>query len=388
VQRGICELGLTSVAACGDSLRNITVCPANGFRRGTWDVSEPAEAIRSYAESLPWIRSLPRKFKISLSGCPEACGRPWINDLGLAANPQGTFRAVLAGSLGSKPGTGMLMHEELEVDEVLPLLAAALKLFYAEGDRTKRTRARLRHVRQRMGDEVFRQRIDELFREEKAAAFPRQPRLRRVERETPLQAHLLLPLGDIEPDAAIELGEAVEAAGAELRLGLEHDLFAFGGTPLGLSPALAALTGGPAVVACPGTAWCTRAVADSRGAAARIRGAMPDRCDLSIGVAGCPNNCPQAAVADIGLVGRVKGRGAERAEYFRLLAGGGKGQTPVLARELHPAVPADKLHEAVAWLTQEYRQSSPAGETSFTEFLSGQFDRLAEAFHRRYGAET
>jgi len=218
VQRGICELGLTSVAACGDSLRNITGCPANGFRRGTWDVSELAEAIRSYAESLPWIRSLPRKFKISLSGCREACGRPWINDLGLVANPQGTFRAVLAGSLGSRPGTGMLMYEDLAVGEVLPLVAAALKLFNAEGDRTKRTRARLRHVRQRLGDEVFRQRIDELFCEEKAATFPRQPRLRRVERETPLQARLHLPLGDIKPEAAIELGEAVEAAGAELRL--------------------------------------------------------------------------------------------------------------------------------------------------------------------------
>ena len=388
VQQGICELGLTSVAACGDSLRNITVCPENGFRRGTWDVSELAEAIRGYAESLPWIRSLPRKFKVSLSGCPEACGRPWINDLGLAANPQGQFRAVLAGSLGSKPNLGLLVSEDLEVGEVLPLVAAALKLFYAEGDRTKRTRARLRHVRERLGDEAFRQRIDELFREEKDATFPRQPHLRRVDRETPLQARLRLPLGDVEPEAAIELGAAVETAGAELRLGLEHDLFVFGATPLGLSPALEAMTGGPSVVACPGTAWCTRAVADSRGAALRIRDAIPGAAGLALAVSGCPNNCPQAAVADVGLVGRVQRRGDERVECFRLLVGGGKGQTPVLARQLHAAVPAEKVHEAAAWLTQEYRQARQAGSLSFADFVSGEFDRLAKAFEGRYGAET
>jgi len=155
-----------------------------------------------------------------------------------------------------------------------------------------------------------------------------------------------------------------------------------------LSPALAALTGGPAVVACPGTAWCTRAVADSRSAAIRIRDAIPGANSLTLAVSGCPNNCPQAAVADVGLVGRVKRDGDERVEYFRLLAGGGKGQTAVLARQLHPAMPADRLPEAVAWLAQQYQQASRAGPLSFADFVSGEFNRLAKAFEGRYGAET
>ena len=103
VQQGIDRLGLTGAAACGDSVRNIAVCPRNGCCPGTWDVGELVRALGAAVESLPWREDLPRKFKISVSGCREACGRPWINDLGLVANPDGSFRVVLAGSLGAEP---------------------------------------------------------------------------------------------------------------------------------------------------------------------------------------------------------------------------------------------------------------------------------------------
>ena len=162
VQQGIDSLGLTGAAACGDSVRNIAVCPRNGCCPGTWDIGELVRAIRAAVESLPWRENLPRKFKISVSGCREACGRPWINDVGLVANPDGSFRVILAGSLGAKPDLGLLVYDSLPLDDVLPLIVAVLRLFHAEGDRTNRSRARLRHLRQRLGEETFRSRVDEL----------------------------------------------------------------------------------------------------------------------------------------------------------------------------------------------------------------------------------
>jgi sulfite reductase beta subunit-like hemoprotein len=104
----------------------------------------------------------------------------------------------------------------------------------------------------------------------------------------------------------------------------------------------------PRIVACPGTTWCSRGIADSRVAAARILDALPDHCDLSVAIAGCPNNCPQAAVADVGLIGCIRKTGGQRRECFRLVVGGGNGETPVLAEERDRAVPADEVHEAVA----------------------------------------
>jgi sulfite reductase beta subunit-like hemoprotein len=359
VQRDIAAAGLTTVATCGDSLRNIAMCPGNGFHAGTWDMLPVAAAIERFADSLPWIRSLPRKFKISLSGCRKGCARPWINDLGLVANPDGTLRAVLAGSLGARPGAGMLLTETLEPKEILPLVGAALRLFYAEGERERRTRARLRHLRERLGDAEFWDRIHALARREAESQPWPPPRLERVGQETPLQARLSLPLGDVAPQPAVELADAAEEAKAELRLGLEHDLFVYGHAPVRWSPALEALRNRPTVVACPGSTWCARGIADSRAAARRILRILPDHCGLSIAVAGCPNNCPQSAVADVGLIGCVKRNGSTRQECFRVLVGGGKGHSPVLGRVRDAAVPADHVGEAVAELIHESQVADP-----------------------------
>lgn len=359
VQRGLDQAGLSSVGACGDSVRNITVCPGSGFHVGTWNVLELAASIRAFTRSLPWIGTLPRKFKISLSGCPKSCARPWINDVGLVANADGTFRAVLAGSLGPRPGTGLLLYEALQPAEILPLVTAALKLFHAEGERRRRGQARLRHLRQRLGDEPFGERIDALFRQEQREWSLPGPDVHPVESDAPLRARLSLPLGDLDPEAALELADAVGASGSELRLGLQHDLLAFGGAPLVLSRPLRAMLDRPSVVACPGSTWCRRGIADSRAAARRILDILPPRCELSICVAGCPNNCPEAAVADVGLIGRRKRDGDQPVECFRLLTGGGNGQTPELAEELNPAVRADDLQQAVA---EVIRDRSPGNE--------------------------
>ena len=253
IQTRLADLGMTCVGAAGDSVRNIVVCPEDGFHQGSWEVAGLADAIRTHAESLSWIADLPRKFKISVCGCLRSCARPWIQDLGLVANRDGTFRVIVAGSLGSNPETGLLLYDSLEVGKVLPLVHAVLRLFHAEGDRSRRHRARLRHVREWLGDEAFAQRVEMLLQEEVAKQHCPIPRVSRVESETPLQFRLSLPLGDIMPEDALELARAVEGAGAELRLGLEHDLFVFGATAPVLGPALAGLANDVSIVACPGS---------------------------------------------------------------------------------------------------------------------------------------
>ena len=346
VQQGIDSLGLTGTAACGDSVRNIAVCPRNGCCPGTWDIGDVVCAIQAAVESLPWRENLPRKFKISVSGCREACGRPWMNDVGLVANPDGDFQVILAGSLGAKPGLGLLIYQALPLEDVLPLVAAVLRLFHAEGERTNRSRARLRHLRQRLGDEAFRNCVEELLQKEKRDGRWPVPVLHRVETVVPLRERLCLPQGDIAPDMVLEVVEAVRTVGGEVRLGMCHDLLIFAQTKPTLGPQLAALCGENSVVACPGTTWCTRGFVDSRTVASRIRCALPRGCELLVGVTGCPNNCSQAATADIGLIGRLLRRnGQEHIEGFRLFAGGGKGETPTLGEELHPGLPAETAHE-------------------------------------------
>jgi len=387
VQEGLHGLGLTSVGACGDTVRNITVCPDNGFRRGTWDVGAVGEAIYAYAEAIPWVRQLPRKFKISLCSCPKHCARPWTNDIGLAASADGTFQVVMAGSLGSRPNTGLLVYPSLPVEDVLPLVCAALKLFFEEGDRRVRARARLRHVRERLGDEAFCRRMDELLSAARDCVAAPVPAMRPVETDTPLAAHLHFPLGDLDPEIGEELCAEAEAAGAELRIGLDHDLLVFGPGPLRLPSAVAPFAVGPTLVACPGAESCSKGIANSRDAARRIRSVLPSDCDLSIHVSGCPNNCALSATADVGLIGRIRQEQNVRTESFRLMVGGGHGRNPALGRELHPAVPARDADRAVAWLFAQYQQAKAAGRLSWDQFVERDFSRLSEALSRWLAAQ-
>lgn len=356
VQRGLRELGLTGAGACGDTVRNITLCPSNGLRRDTWDLSVLADSIQAHVESIPWITDLPRKFKIGLCGCLESCTSPWSNDLGLVANRDGTFRAIVAGSLGTKPSPGVPLHDALRAEDVLPLVVALLRLFCAEGDRQHRHRARLRHVRERLGDEAFRQRVQTLF-EEEAGRSRCVLRVWQVEEDTPLQAHLRLPLGDIGPEAAIELARTVQEADATLRIGVEHDLLVYGPNSVALSPGLEALTTVSPVIACPGSTWCAKGIVDSRDAAERIGRRLPRGANVSVAVSGCPNNCSRATLASIGLVGRVQRVDGQPVKGFRVFVGGGEGRSPELAHELHPFVPADDIDEAVARIVQEHARS-------------------------------
>jgi len=377
LQEAIAEAGLTTMGACGDALRNVVACPGNCLARGTVEVSSVADAIRGAAESLPFIRQMPRKFKISVSGCEKACARPWINCLGFVAREDGTFNVIGAGSLGHRPATGIELYEALDASQLVPLTVAALRMFDAEGDRERRFSARFRHVRERMGDEEFRRQLDVHFQQELQRASWPVPDAPKVLEGKVQVARLCLPYGDLSVEEAAALAAMAKSARATIRLGFEHDVFVYSRTPVRLSPVLRRLAGNSIVVACPGTTWCMRGISDSRAAEQAIRRLLPRGCELTIGISGCPNNCTHAAVADIGLTGRIRSVDGVRTHCFALLAGGGGGLSPELAVELHPAVPSALAPAVVACLVNRHRKLAGA-EVRFGDFIRGRAEQLSE----------
>ncbi len=156
LQQALSEAGFTGLGACGDTLRNITLCPGNGLSNESVGLSAVAEAVRQALMDFSAIFSLPRKFKISFSACPKACGQPFINDLAFVVqrrNGRVCFQVIGAGSLGPRPAAGIVLQEELALEDAPAFARAALALFNEYGDREHRGKARLRHVRQRLGDE-------------------------------------------------------------------------------------------------------------------------------------------------------------------------------------------------------------------------------------------
>jgi sulfite reductase (ferredoxin) len=387
VQKKITRSGLTCTGACGNSVRNITVCPGAGICPGSRDVAPVAESVREALEKLPYIRHLPRKFKISFSGCEKCCGLPFLNDVGFVLQSDGTYTLLGAGSIGSPPRTAMMLSSCLLSAEGVAAVAAATRLFNRLGDRENRHKARLRHVRERLGDEAFKSLFTEEFHLALKAADETPTILASPRNGYSQITCLRFPFGNISPKQAYALAGAVEQAEGQIRIDLEHGVWLVTKKALHLPAELNALTASPHITCCPGSTFCASALVDCRKTATHIAEKLVKSTGLSIKISGCPHNCSHAAVADIGLIGRVRNIDGARYECFKLVAGGGGGKTAELAIPLASAIPSEQASDVVNRLLEEY--SSPSERaSSFAQFIHLEQDGLKNSIVREFLSEV
>jgi sulfite reductase beta subunit-like hemoprotein len=325
--------GMATFGACGDCVRNITLGTGCDFVPGGADVGPLAKLVRDTLFNSPTLFALPRKFKLSFCGCGQGCGRPFINDLGFVRNPDGTFQAIGAGSLGARPETGIELYPALSAQEVVWLAAGAMDLFAALGDRENRRKARLRHVRQRLGDDAFREELGRRF--EAARHRLAVPELRPTGSKGQYSYRMVLQFvtGEISADQAYLLAEFCRDKAIIIRINLTHGIELFSREPITLPAELVRYENLPCVVACPGNDTCTNGLTACRKLAAELAMKLtgPSWQGKTIAISGCPNHCAQSAVADVGLCGCVKTIDGIRQEAYQIYRGGGNGKTSQLA---------------------------------------------------------
>jgi len=159
----LAEAGLTTREACGNTVRNVTSCHLAGVcQTELFDVSPYAEQVAYHLLRNPINQDLPRKFKISFSGCRSECGMAAIHDIGFIAESREQnglieygFRVYVGGGLGSSPRLAKLYSEFLPLSDVLLTCEAILKIFDANGDRKTRSKARMKFILERWGIEKF-----------------------------------------------------------------------------------------------------------------------------------------------------------------------------------------------------------------------------------------
>jgi sulfite reductase (ferredoxin) len=351
VQQGLAEAALKTFGAGGDSIRNVTVCPGCDFHPDGYDLLPMAMLVHQFIEQQPVVFKLPRKFKISFSGCRRACAKPWLNDLAFIAQPDARFTVVGAGSLGPKPALGIELYRDVPAEKILPLCIAAVEFFEQHGDRQNRRRARWRHVRERLGDEAFRAELDRRWQQVTARRSWPFVSVTQGRGDLKEQCRLQLPDGNITPNQVLSLIGAVEASGAIARIDLEHGIVLYSPEPVRIPEELTPMTKAPTIVACPGSSTCTRGLADCRTTAARIREtlAVRDLSGVRINISGCPNNCAQSGAAQIGLVGMIRMSGGKSISHYQLFSGGGNGTNDMPAKE-GEIIPADEVPRAIEGL--------------------------------------
>jgi NAD(P)H-nitrite reductase large subunit len=122
---------------------------------------------------------------------------------------------------------------------------------------------------------------------------------------------------------------------------------------LGMSPGFAVGLCVRSVKACPGTTFCKRGLQDSLSLGLKLDDKyhgmeLPGK--FKMGVSGCPNQCAETCIKDVGLVGMPKG--------WKVLAGGNGGAKPRLALELAKDLSEEQAVELVDKVIQYYKANA------------------------------
>lgn len=433
-QRVLAAAGVTCVGACADTLRNVTASPYAGVLPDeVFDVTPHAHAITQHFLFHALNRKLPRKFKIGLSGSARDHAQVMINDIGLfAAEEDGVrgFRVYVAGGLGSTPEIAHRWRAFVPESALLTICEAAVSVFFRDGERKNRKKARFKFLLRKIGEAELLRRLDEevarLEAERGAAltadlsrylgefveteppppeegsgalgdhAFTRWKRTNALPQKQPGYhvAIIKLPLGDLTAaqlravaDVARRFGNGeartTNTQNLVLRWVPENRL-----VRLHRALGLVGLAEADAehitdVVACPGGDYCTLAITRSMKVAADLRahlapgGSRAEADDLvraigpfEIKISGCPNSCGQHHVADIGMTGlMVKGADGVERPHYSLRVGGGCGPDARIGERLDGRVPEEETPQVIAAIARHYLAERGEGE-SFREFVS------------------
>jgi NAD(P)H-nitrite reductase large subunit len=107
------------------------------------------------------------------------------------------------------------------------------------------------------------------------------------------------------------------------------------------------------IKACPGTTFCKRGIQDSLGLGFKLDEkyhGMELPAKFKMGVSGCPNQCAETCIKDIGLVGLPKG--------WKVLVGGNGGAKPRLAIELAKDLSTEQATELVDKIIEYYKANA------------------------------
>ena len=401
-------VGLSFTQACGDVWRNVVGCPLAGVDGHELIDSRPLieELERTFVGDRRFS-NLPRKFKVSVSGCLHRCAQHEINDIGLVAvEREGVvgYDVWVGGGLGASARMGRRLDVFALPEEAADVCRAITEIFRDEGKRSKRTRARIKFLVDEWGVERLRAEVEERLGRSLPTsvvpADPVDPHRDHLGVHPQVQAGLYYLgattlRGRFTGDQMIAVADIADRFGSgALRCTNRQNIIVLDVPDGQVDEAAASLrdiglpteasTFRRGVISCTGMEFCKLAIVETKERAAELIEHLERRVgdlagSLRINLNGCPNACAQYQVADIGLQGGIaRLRDGRRVQGFILHIGGRLGIDPGFGRRVaSKAMPADDARYAVERIVRAYAGERPADGT-FAEWAAAQSDgRLA-----------
>ena len=405
--------GLSSLGTCGDVTRNITGCPLAGLDGDELlDASQLVQAATAMVNGSPEFYNLPRKYKVSITGCRVWCSYPEINDVGLTAvrDPYSGrlgFSLRVGGGLSTRPHLAPRLDAFVRPEQALAVVKGVSEIF-RDSDvlRQNREKARLKFLFLDHGVTVerFQAALEERlgFRLDPGVPedLPAEAYRDHVGIHPQKQAGLVyagLPIlrGRLTPDEMRAIADLASRHGSgELRATSMQNLIvvnvpAARAARLERDVAAAGLRldGSPfrrGTVACTGSEFCKLALTETKRFAGwlveDLEARLPGFQDhVRINVTGCPNSCGQHWIADIGIEGKKVKVDGRLVDAYYFCVGGAVGRHQTVARPIGYRVPAAHVPEAVERLLRAYLAGRRDGQT-FRAFCAAHTDDELRTF--------
>ena len=388
------DVGLTTVQACGDSARNVLGCPVAGVDADeVYNATPLVEAISEFFTGNREYANLPRKFKLSVTGCLDDCALAEINDVAFwparLSDGEIGFNLLVGGGLSD----GARMASDIDCfvapDNVIECSRAVAQLFGELGNRENRGLNRMRYLVQELGPEQFR------FELAARAGFEFRPAgtaLTRRYRGDHVGVHrqhqpeysyvgCSVPVGRLRGTDLIEAARLAATYGdGEVRLATDQNFILTGVHDDALPELLAqdllkkySPNPGPfsrGVVACTGSEFCRFAIVETKVQAVNWARTLDERFAEAFPVedatnehnvdtvvrmhfSGCSASCAQPQIADIGFRGETA-HVNEIVEAVDIGLGGSLGTDAAFIDWVAGAVPVDDVPDALVQVVGHY----------------------------------
>ena len=400
--------GLSFTQACGDVWRNIVGCPLAGVDGHELLDSRPLiEELEERFVGDRRFSNLPRKFKVSVSGCIHGCAQHEINDVALVAvekDGEIGYDVWVGGGLGASARMGRRLDVFVAPDEAAEVCEAITEIYRDEGNRTKRTRARIKFLVDEWGVERLRAEVEAKLghplKTSVAPPPPIDPHRDHLGIHPQSQAGLYYIgattlRGRFTADQMIGVADVADRFGSgAIRCTNRQNLIVLDVPDALVDEAAASLAdlGLPTeastfrrgVISCTGMQFCKLAIVETKDRAAELIDHLERRVgdlagSLRINLNGCPNACAQYQIADIGLQGGIaRLEDGSRVQGFILHIGGHLGEDSGFGRRVSSkAMPADEMKYAVERIVRAYA-AERAVDDVFADWSQQQSDaRLA-----------
>jgi len=414
IVEALTAIGLSPKGACGDVLRNVTGCPLAGLDgHQLIDASPLALEIAHRLTANPEFYNLPRKFKVTVSGCPLWCSYPEINDVALTAIRREVdgleeigYTLRVGGGLSTEPHIGVRIPAFIPQDKAYAVVEAVLRIFKEQTElRENRTRARIKYLFMRHGwtAETMLEAIeaklgykldpspvdedsvpDDVYRDHIGVTPQRQPGLSavgasvmggRLSGDQLIQlANLAEEFGDGHLSATIMQNIILVNVPNARSRDLVHRL-----GEIGLHVEVTPFWRG--AIACTGTEFCKLAISETKTFSKWLTSEMEERLpgfdqQIKLHVTGCTNSCGQSWIADIGLEGKKIKKDGNMVDAFYFCVGGAVGKYARIARQIGYRAAAEDCPEAIERLLRAYLAARTPGEDLRAYFARTDDDSL------------